>query len=120
MENENTRKVIYNPKTNQYYSLRQRSSPKGKKGSIMGVWKPQRIIILGRAIQQKRFTIQILALVGAVIILAIAILPLFVSSLMFPQNTMSLLTGFGSGMIVIIIPLIISEIQNAPQEYGTA
>jgi hypothetical protein len=119
MENEHTRKVIYNPKNDKYYCLRLRSSPKGKKGTIMGEWKPERVIILGRAIQRTRLTIQIMAMIGAAIILTIAILPLFVSSLLFPQNAMSLLTGFGSGMVVIIIPLIISEIKNAPHDYDT-
>jgi hypothetical protein len=55
----------------------------------------------------------------AVIVPTIAIVPVFVSSLWFPENVMSLLTGLGSGMIVIIIPLIISEIKSEPHEYET-
>lgn len=119
MESEQTRKVIYNPKNDKYYSLRLRSSPKGKKGTIMGKWKPERVIILRQVIQRTRLTIQIMVMISAAIILTIAVLPLFVSSLLFPQNIMSLLTGFGSGMVVIIIPLIISEIKNAPHDYNT-
>jgi len=34
------RKRIYNPKTKRYYQIRQRSSSKGQKGTIMGTWKP--------------------------------------------------------------------------------
>lgn len=33
------RKRIYNPWTRTYYSVRQRSSVKGKKGTIKGKWK---------------------------------------------------------------------------------
>jgi len=40
-EKELTKKRrIYNPKTKTYYVLRQRSTSKGKKGTIMGKWKP--------------------------------------------------------------------------------
>lgn len=116
MDNEITRKVIYNPKTQQYYSLRLRSSHKGKKGTIMGVWQPERIILLGRDLPRTRFMIQLLAMIGAVIIFAIAIVPLVVGSLWSPQTGASLLTGFGAGMIVILLPLIISELQQASQQ----
>jgi hypothetical protein len=34
------RKRIYNPKTGRYYQIRQRSSSKGQKGTIMGTWSP--------------------------------------------------------------------------------
>jgi hypothetical protein len=34
------RKRIYNPWTETYYSVRQRSSVKGKAGTIKGKWKP--------------------------------------------------------------------------------
>lgn len=34
------RKRIYNPKTGRYYSIRQRSTKKGKKGEILGLWEP--------------------------------------------------------------------------------
>jgi hypothetical protein len=116
MDTEKTRKVIYNPKNQQYYSLRQRSSPKGKKGTIMGVWRPERIIVLGRDLPRTRFLIQLLAMMGAVIIFAIAVIPLVVGSVWFPQAGASLLTGFGAGMIVILLPLIIADMQNASPE----
>lgn len=35
-----TKKRIYNPKTGRYYQIRQRSSAKGPKGTIMGTWSP--------------------------------------------------------------------------------
>lgn len=35
-----TRKRIHNPKTGRYYQVRQRSSSKGQKGTIMGTWSP--------------------------------------------------------------------------------
>lgn len=34
------KKRIHNPKTGRYYQIRQRSSTKGPKGSIMGTWSP--------------------------------------------------------------------------------
>lgn len=34
------KKRIRNPKTRRYYRIRQRSSTKGKRGTIMGKWKP--------------------------------------------------------------------------------
>ena len=34
------KKRIYNPYTKTYYSIRLRSSKKGKKGTIKGKWKP--------------------------------------------------------------------------------
>ena len=116
MEHENLRKVIYNPKNEQYYSLRQRSSHKGRKGTIMGVWTPEHIVVLGRAVQRTRFLMQLLTMLSAAIILTVAVVPLMAGSLWFPQNVLSLLTGFGSGMIVVIIPLVISEIRKAPHE----
>lgn len=36
------KKRIYNPKTKTYYAIRQRSSKKGKKGTIKGKWKPSK------------------------------------------------------------------------------
>ncbi len=35
-----TKKRIYNPWTKSYYSISQRSSVKGKKGTIKGKWTP--------------------------------------------------------------------------------
>jgi len=35
-----SRKRIYNPWTKTFYSIRQRSSVRGKKGTIKGKWKP--------------------------------------------------------------------------------
>ena len=35
-----TRKRIRNPKTGRYYQIRQRSSSKGRRGTIMGTWSP--------------------------------------------------------------------------------
>jgi hypothetical protein len=35
-----TRKRIHNPTTGRYYQIRQRSSKKGTKGTIMGTWSP--------------------------------------------------------------------------------
>jgi len=41
MSKKKTRKKrIYNPKTGRYYRIRLRSSTKGRKGTIMGLWKP--------------------------------------------------------------------------------
>ena len=34
------KKRIHNPKTGRYYQVRQRSSTKGRKGTIMGTWSP--------------------------------------------------------------------------------
>jgi len=34
------KKRIYNPKTGRYYQIRQRSSSKGRRGTIMGTWSP--------------------------------------------------------------------------------
>jgi len=34
------RKRIYNPATGTFYRIRQRSSDKGARGTIMGKWKP--------------------------------------------------------------------------------
>lgn len=34
------KKRIHNPTTGRYYQIRQRSSTKGPKGSIMGTWSP--------------------------------------------------------------------------------
>ena len=34
------RKRIHNPRTGKYYALRVRSSSKGRRGSIKGLWKP--------------------------------------------------------------------------------
>lgn len=36
------KKRIYNPKTKKYYSIRQKTTSKGKKGTIKGEWKPKR------------------------------------------------------------------------------
>ena len=33
-------KRIYNEKTGRYYKIRERTTKKGKKGQIMGLWKP--------------------------------------------------------------------------------
>ena len=37
------RKRIHNPRTGKYYALRQRSSTKGRRGTIKGLWKPPTI-----------------------------------------------------------------------------
>lgn len=34
------KKRIHNTTTGRYYQIRQRSSVKGRKGTIMGTWKP--------------------------------------------------------------------------------
>jgi hypothetical protein len=34
------KKRIHNPVTGRYYQIRQRSSSKGQRGTIMGTWKP--------------------------------------------------------------------------------
>jgi hypothetical protein len=34
------RKRIHNPTTGRYYQIRQRSSSKGERGTIMGTWSP--------------------------------------------------------------------------------
>jgi hypothetical protein len=41
---EEVRKRIYNPVTEKYYEIRQRSSKTGKKGQIKGLWssKPKK------------------------------------------------------------------------------
>lgn len=43
LENEGVIKVgkkrIYNPKTGKYYKIRQRTTSKGKKGEIIGLWR---------------------------------------------------------------------------------
>ncbi len=36
-----TKKRIHNKKTGTYYSIRQRTTKKGKKGQITGKWKPR-------------------------------------------------------------------------------
>jgi len=33
------KKRIYNPKTGKYYKIRQRTTSKGKRGEIVGLWK---------------------------------------------------------------------------------
>jgi hypothetical protein len=40
MSSTKSKKRIYNPKTGRYYQIRQRSSVKGPKGTIMGTWSP--------------------------------------------------------------------------------
>ncbi len=35
------KKRIYNPTTRKYYRLRQKNASKGKKGQILGVYKPK-------------------------------------------------------------------------------
>ncbi len=35
-----TRKRIYNPITKKYYQLRQKTTSRGKRGEIKGLWKP--------------------------------------------------------------------------------
>jgi len=48
------RKRIYNPATGKYYELRQRTTKKGRKGQIKGLWHPPKKkktlldIVLGR------------------------------------------------------------------------
>jgi hypothetical protein len=39
MSNEH-KKRIHNPVTGRYYQIRQRSSSKGERGTIMGTWSP--------------------------------------------------------------------------------
>ena len=34
------KKRIRNPRTGRYYKIRQRSSTKGRRGTIMGTWSP--------------------------------------------------------------------------------
>ena len=34
------RKRIYNPVTGKYYAVRQRTTDSGKRGQILGLWKP--------------------------------------------------------------------------------
>ena len=63
-------------------------------------------------LRRSRFLTQMVALSSAVIILAVTLIPLLTSSMFFPQNGLSLFTGFGAGMIVVIIPLIITEINK--------
>ena len=82
----------------------------------MEVWRPERILILGHDLPRTRFLIPLLAMIGAFIIFAVAVIPLVVGSLWFPQTGASLLTGFGAGMIVILLPLIIAELRNASAE----
>jgi zinc transporter ZupT len=89
MDNENSRKVISNPRNN--------------------IYNTQARV---QEIKRTRFIMRITAMVGAVVILVVTLLPLLVGGFFFPQNVLSLLTGFGAGMIVVIIPLIISEIKN--------
>ena len=36
------KKKIYNPKTGKYYRIREKTTSKGRKGQIMGVWHPPR------------------------------------------------------------------------------
>jgi len=47
MSKKRSRKRIYNPVTGKYYSVRQRTTKKGKKGQIIGLWtsKKKRKII---------------------------------------------------------------------------
>lgn len=40
MRKREGKKRIHNPVTGTYYRIRQRSSNKGQKGTIMGKWKP--------------------------------------------------------------------------------
>lgn len=39
-----TKKRIYNPKTKTFYRIRQKTTQRGQKGQIKGVWKPPRTI----------------------------------------------------------------------------
>jgi len=39
---EALKRKIYNPKTGKYYEIRQRTTKKGKKGQIKGLWSPKR------------------------------------------------------------------------------
>jgi len=38
------KKRIYNPYTGKYYELRQRTTRKGQRGQIKGLWKPPKKI----------------------------------------------------------------------------
>jgi len=40
MPSDDTKKRIHNPVTGRYYQIRQRSTCKGEKGTIMGTWSP--------------------------------------------------------------------------------
>lgn len=40
MSRKKKKKRIYNPVTGTYYRIRQRSSNKGRRGTIIGKWKP--------------------------------------------------------------------------------
>jgi len=42
MPTKKSRKRIYNPKTGKYYEIRQRTTKKGRKGQIKGLWSSKK------------------------------------------------------------------------------